>query len=110
VASPFSPVSALLLGPSLSQNMSADMRTVYKYMVMNFRGEHKRMLMPDYEVVHVGAQEGNIYIWAIVDPDAPVSLAFFQVVGTGHPVPKGKHVGSVQDNGFVWHVFDVGNT
>jgi hypothetical protein len=47
-------------------------------------------------------------VWMQVDPDAPTGPRTFTIVGTGHPVPDnaGEYLGTVQELGFVWHVYE----
>ncbi len=60
-------------------------------------------------VLHVGIQHRILTLWALVDPDAAPSIRRFAVVGTGRPAPEdheGRHVGTVIEGLFVWHVFE----
>lgn len=50
---------------------------------------------------------GVMCVWIEVDSSAPTVVREFAIVGTGHPVPKGTHVGSFVDGMFVWHVYEV---
>lgn len=55
-------------------------------------------------------QDGIPTVWAVVSPwerhELPRGI---YIVGTGHPIPTGcTHVGSLQDGGFVWHLFMEG--
>ena len=69
----------------------------------------------DAVVLSVGTQNGDIYVWALVNTTKPMSRKKFFVFGTGHPFPEGtpplKFVGTVHmtahiGGGFlVWHVF-----
>lgn len=48
-----------------------------------------------------------LFLWAIVDPDAPLETRHFSVRGTGHPLGDvGKHLATIQAGPFVWHVFE----
>jgi hypothetical protein len=54
-------------------------------------------------------QAGTNYLWAEVDEDAPKvenEIELF-VIGTGHGSvkPNTRHLGSVIDGAFVWHVY-----
>lgn len=56
-------------------------------------------------------------LWTLVDPEAPKMLRNIHIIGTGHLVPSregvlgGVYVATVQDRGgYVWHVFDGGET
>lgn len=61
------------------------------------------------ELLHVGEQNGDLVVWARVNPSLPIVTRRFCV--TGH-VDLGIHVGTVQmrdtlRNGLVFHVFDL---
>ncbi len=56
-----------------------------------------------------GRDYDPLCIWAIVDRQQPLVKRAFLLMGTGHDFePKGDYVGTFQENGFVWHVFDLG--
>lgn len=65
--------------------------------------------MPDgAATLHVAVQDGRLCVWAMVSPTAPTRPAYFQTVGTGHPVPDPSvYVGTVHTPPFVWHVFQL---
>lgn len=56
-------------------------------------------------------QGSTVCVWAIVDPAKPKIKKKFMIIATGEPFnPTGKHhIGSVQRNGFVWHIFSCSN-
>lgn len=59
------------------------------------------------------ATPGGLAVWARVWPDAKTTLRRFDVCGTGHPCPGyddgyAEFVGTVIDQGYVWHIFDRG--
>jgi len=60
------------------------------------------------------AAQGEIpHVWAIVDDSAPAAVRMIAVYGTGWELPDslGVYVGTaVTRQGFVWHVFDMGET
>lgn len=59
----------------------------------------------DFNPRHVAIQAGSIYLWADVDPDAPLTPRMFSTVGTGQPFPADSvYLGTVMDEGWVWHV------
>lgn len=74
------------------------------------------------EVLYVDVQEDENtgvagdgtrpYIWARVDPNAPMETRRFRFAGTGHPLEEnvGKHLRSFQMLGgkLVWHLFELG--
>jgi hypothetical protein len=55
-------------------------------------------------------QDGTPTIWAVVTPTATVVNREFRIAGTGHEVPPGDFVGTVQDGAYVWHLFDNGES
>jgi hypothetical protein len=63
------------------------------------------------EILHADMQHGTVYVWALVDPDAPSTvdrrLGYF---GTGHKeIPlTARHIGTCinRDFNLVWHVFE----
>ena len=61
------------------------------------------------EVLHAAGQGADVCVWALVDPTAPEERRYFDVYGTGHPMPAepGRYVGTVHLPGpLVFHVFD----
>ena len=66
------------------------------------------------ELLTVQVQRGEAYVWARVDPSAPVVERDLHVAGTGHPLPLradgAPFLGTFQLNGggLVFHVFDCG--
>lgn len=88
---------------------------IHKY-PLRFGGEANNISMPrGAQLLHVAAQETPVYaasvcVWALVDPEERMVTRQFLIVGTGHPVPAGKYVGTaLMDGGaLVWHVFDRG--
>lgn len=87
------------------------MRTVWKFRVMDRHGmQPGRVEMPSDAIVrHVGARDGELFLWAEVDPAAPTSIRGFVVHGTGHPVllEATDYLGTAFDGPFVWHVYEV---
>jgi hypothetical protein len=88
--------------------------------------ERQSIRMPSgATILSLQVQHGQICLWAVVDPDAPLMDCVFLIVGTGHPLPDevervyaesftrhpqgggGQYIGTVQMAGgsFVWHVF-----
>ena len=64
------------------------------------------------EILCVQSQHERGWIWAIVDPDAPLIDRVFRLVGTGHPIAQSKllYIGTFQQHAgaLVWHLFEVG--
>ena len=72
------------------------------------------LLMPkNAELLHVGMTESmaEIWLWALVDPDADKEPRQFKIYGTGHPIRPnhGTYVGTAYESGkpLVWHLFEV---
>lgn len=61
------------------------------------------------KIITVQLQAGIPTLWAIVDTSQPVVQRLFKIVGTGEElngmVWYDTHLGTIQLNGFVWHVF-----
>lgn len=73
-------------------------------------GDDVKIDMPKgARIIAVQDQECDIMIWAICDELAEREPVRFVIVGTGHPMPafQVRHVGTVQQGRFVWHVFLV---
>jgi hypothetical protein len=90
--------------------------TVYKYRLAVDDGPMPLALPIGAEVLHaeMALRDGSpltdhtIEMWAQVDPTAGPEQRWFSVRGTGHPVPSvARHVASMRDGIFVWHLFEV---
>lgn len=84
------------------------MSTIYKYQLT---GTNTLNLGEGYKFLHVGEQNGEVYLWAAVDPMAEPLSVTFVIVGTGQNIPADyPHIGTVQmNNGLVWHIFHTKN-
>ena len=88
------------------------------------RAIHKFLLEPNTSsvympqgaaILHVHMQGGMPAIWALVDVDSkPYKLRHFHIAGTGQPIPEEidelmtpLYIGTVHQEPFVWHVFEV---
>ena len=62
------------------------------------------------QIIYVGMDPGSdhIALWAIVDPEQPMETRRFAILATGASLhdPE-RHVGSVIDGNYVWHVFET---
>ena len=65
------------------------------------------------QILSVGQQNGQLCLWALVEPEAREVQIEITVVGTGWDI-KGRlsdfvdgFLGTVQVGAFVWHVFDT---
>jgi hypothetical protein len=56
-------------------------------------------------------QCGRLCVWAIIDDAKPYQRRLIRTLGTGHDasgVSINRHIGTVIDGTFVWHIFDGG--
>ena len=84
-------------------------KIVYKYKLETFDCAIK--VPKGITPLHVAVQYGNIIVWALVDPEAPLISRRFKVIGTGTPINTTgdeKFLGTVFQGHLVWHVFDCG--
>ena len=90
------------------------MITIYKYRIeANYAVEIDMHI--NAEILDVQVQHGNVFLWAIVDTDAPYEKRLIEVYGTGHelkpisPVTDRKYLGTYQLEGgnLVFHVFEL---
>lgn len=88
------------------------MQKVFKYLLPVFT--HSEIQMPEgAKILHVAVQAGYPFIWALVNPDAPLKTRSFDVYATGHeiinPAFTRKFIGTFFVNGgeFVFHVFET---
>ena len=69
--------------------------------------------MPQFaKVLTAQEQRGAVRLWVFVDPTKPPEARKFEVIGTGQTVDwwignDRKYVATVQQGGYVWHVFEV---
>jgi hypothetical protein len=74
--------------------------------------DEQAILMPiGAKVISVQFQNGNLCLWAIVNPSNATELRCFEVYGTGADFPslgmaERKHLATVQEGPFVWHIFE----
>lgn len=87
-------------------------RTIWKY---TLRGSREAKKMPQgAQILTAAEQRGDICVWALVDPTAPLVERAFTVVGTGkdadHLTDAAQYVGTVLlvHGALVFHVFDLG--
>lgn len=82
------------------------MRAIFKYPI--HIADRQTVSMPAGAVpLTVQMQHGLPCLWAAVDTSQPEEQVPIGMCGTGHPMPEGKYIGTVQDEGFVWHYFDA---
>jgi len=93
------------------------MKTIHKYgMEISIRYEQEIQIPVNAKVLSVQIQDHGgvggrqLCMWALVDTELDYVVRRFRVFGTGHKVDTKhayKHLATVQDGGFVWHVFEV---
>ena len=89
------------------------MKTVHKYKLKLTWEEQELQLPFAAKILSIQIQEGiGLRLWALVDPALDYVVRRFRVFGTGYPIPNNtpstyRHLATVQDGGFVWHVFEV---
>lgn len=86
------------------------MKKIFKY-GLAITGMQTIYMPAGAEVLTVGVQDENYYLWAKVDPEAAPEEHTFYVYGTGNPIPDhygvaDRFVGTVYDKSFVWHVYE----
>ncbi len=83
------------------------MTVIWKYPIVVGRSV---LSMPiGAKILKIAEQGNEIMLWAVVDSEAEMEARFFQVYGTGHPLPDncGEYMDSVMIDVFVWHVFEL---
>ena len=87
------------------------MRTIWKIPLRP--GVNQLWVSGDVEPLTAQLQDGHIYLWAIVEKDAPIQPFAIYVVGTGHDLIDAPmtYISTVQMPSeigtLVWHVFQV---
>lgn len=87
------------------------MKTIYKYTV-DLSHLTGLALPPSAKVLRFGTQEGDMFIWVELDTQEPTEERFFQIIGTGHPLPElegriAEYVGTADQGPFVWHLYEL---
>lgn len=96
------------------------MKTIYKYQI-EFRDNFAIPSLPQFaSIIHVALDPSEkLCIWAEVftewieakekyGTDKGIKVVrTFSVIGTGHEVPPGAHVGSWVHDIYVWHLYET---
>lgn len=84
-------------------------KKIYKYQLEVTDDIQKLSIPEGGQFLSVQEQNGGISIWFLVDTHASDCPREFVIHGTGHTVGEESvhHLGTVQMDGFVWHVFEV---
>lgn len=79
---------------------------IYKY-PLEIQGEQEVTLHENFEILHLGEQNGYPTIWVKVNPYAPQVVKRLRCIGTGQPFEDTNlaFVGTVQISPFVWHFY-----
>lgn len=82
-------------------------KVIYKYPIWgNVHSIGYEVEMPlTAKILTVEPQNGQLTIWAEVDPDDQPVRRDINGVGTGHPVPEGEYLTTVQQGSYVWHLY-----
>jgi len=82
--------------------------TIYKYTIP-LQDEISVEMPTGAEILSSQVQNGEIQVWAKVEPAAICRPVLFRIIGTGHPFPDGEwqFVDTVQCHGgdLVFHIF-----
>lgn len=86
------------------------MKAIYKYEIP--ADKMPGVAMPvGAEILHIGQQNDQVQLWALVDVRAPIEIRVFNVIGTGVKIDfnPGKYMATVmsRDHTEVVHVFDA---
>ena len=85
------------------------MKTIWKFDTVV--ADEVEIVMPEgAEIIHVAPwmTPAFLQLWAVVDPEAPRVGRRLSIRGTGHPLGEvGDHLGTVQSQGLVWHLFEA---
>jgi hypothetical protein len=86
------------------------MKTIHKYSLDTTHADKIIVMMPRVaQIVMVGSQQGQPFLWAIVDTESPLFARHYRLIATGQPIPGGHdHVASfTRNNGeSTWHLFE----
>ena len=86
------------------------MYVIWKYPVVF--GSHFELTMPEgARVLKLDIQFNDPQMWFVLDPDQPIEVRRFQILGTGNPfdnLEELEYIDTYQVNGgqYVWHVFE----
>lgn len=86
------------------------MKTIYKYPI-EITDEQTFPMPVGAKILTVQVQNGNPFIWAMVNPESPTEQVSIRIYGTGHPISGRsnlEYVGTFQSmygGHLVFHVF-----
>lgn len=85
------------------------MKRIYKYK-LNTREGRLTPLPTGAAILTIAMQHNMLCLWAIVDMSVTTETRRdIRVIGTGWDIddPVGTYLATVQDGGYVWHIFEV---
>jgi hypothetical protein len=86
-------------------------KAIYKYR-LDIVGTQDIEMPAGAKILCVQARDEDLFLWAVVDIGATFETRTFIIVGTGQAVDveylSGRYIGTVQQYGGVWHVFEKG--
>lgn len=110
---PLYPASSPPLKPSSQQSSqpTRDVFRIYKYPVKVI-GEQVLYLPQGAQPLFVNVQEDQVWMWALIDPEAPDVPRKLFVIDTGRIIANidtMSYIGSVLYRQLVWHIFIENN-
>jgi hypothetical protein len=85
------------------------MKTIFKYELGLHATQTIKVPYTGFTPRCVQIQNGVICLWAEVDTEDPIRDLTINILGTGQEahfdMAKEMYVGTVQINGFVWHIY-----
>lgn len=83
------------------------MRLIHKATV-DLKSLQELRLPDDCTILSVQLQGANICLWYSFEEGRSMRNRLIEIVGTGHAEPLGKYLASVQQDKYVWHIYDNG--
>ena len=88
--------------------------TIWKY-TLDWLGEQHIHLPTGAEILTAQTQGVDLCLWALVNPEEPLLIRHFHLIGTGQPVAEAnelRYISTVQvvhagGTAFVFHLFEV---
>lgn len=81
------------------------MKRILKFPLDGFRERQLISAPGGPKPLSVQIQGGEVTMWAEVDTGEPIQAIAVSIAGSGHDVPDGEFLGTVQDGVYVWHVY-----
>jgi hypothetical protein len=81
---------------------------IYKYILTEVKTQLVKMPLKS-EIIDIQIQDGNIVMWAIIDPQTEDIEVKINMYGTGEEICdsnlKEQYLATVKSYGYVWHFF-----